>query len=199
MHWYDAEIDALVERIEKGEIQKGANLFYGSSSFRLWNTLAEDFSPYKVANVAFGGSTLEACAHFFERVVVPCEPSTLFIYAGDNDLGDGKYYLDVIGCFETLLRRRAKTMPQTPFYFLSIKPSPARRYLIPQIRLFNAYVRDRLSALPNCTYIDVHNLMLDQYGMTDPWLYDEDGLHMNAAGYALWRDTLLNQADFLFR
>ena len=42
------------------------------------------------SNQAFGGSTLEACAWFFERLVVPCYPRALVCYAGDNDLGDGR-------------------------------------------------------------------------------------------------------------
>jgi hypothetical protein len=40
-----------------------------------------------VLNQAFGGSTLEACDHFFARQVLPVRPRSLLVYAGDNDLG----------------------------------------------------------------------------------------------------------------
>lgn len=199
MHWYDDEINALVARIENGEIQKGSNLFYGSSSFRLWEQLKDDFSPYHVENVAFGGSTLEACVHFFDRLVVPCEPATLFCYAGDNDLGDGKYYLDILGFFESLLHKRAETLPEVPLYFLSIKPSPARRDLIPKMRLINDYIRKRLEEIPNSTYIDIHTRMLDKSGMPDGYFFSDDKLHMNETGYALWRQILLEHAECRFR
>jgi len=194
MQWYEAEVAALEARIRNGEIRPDANLFYGSSSFRLWNTLADDLAPHRVANVAFGGSTLEACVHFFERLVVPSRPAALFFYAGDNDLGDGKYYMQVIEYFEALLYKRARYLPETPLCFLSIKPSPARRQLIPRMRQVNAYVRDRLAELPGCTYIDIHAPMLDAAGMPDASRYSEDGLHMNASGYALWREILLQNA-----
>ena len=64
-------------------------VFYGSSSIRLWITLAEDFDP-RVLNLGFGGSTLEACDYFFSRLVMPVSPRSLLLYAGDNDLGDGR-------------------------------------------------------------------------------------------------------------
>lgn len=198
MHWYESEVAALEKRISKGEIAQGTNLFYGSSSFRLWEDLAHDAAPHPVSNVAFGGSTLEACVYFFERLVVPCQPASLFFYAGDNDLGDGKYYMQVIEYFEALLDKRANYIPETPFYFLSIKPSPARRSLIPMMRLVNTYVRERLGAMPSCAYIDIHSPMLDPTGMPNASLYSEDGLHMNASGYALWRTILHHHAE-LFR
>ena len=47
-------------------------MFYGSSSIRLWDTLAEDIDP-GVVNLGFGGSTLQACDYFFERLVRPCK------------------------------------------------------------------------------------------------------------------------------
>ncbi|MBD3801360.1 MAG: GDSL family lipase [Campylobacterales bacterium] len=152
MQWYESAVAALEACIRNGAIPPNVNLFYGSSSFRLWETLADDLSPHAVANAAFGGSTLEACVHFFERLVVPARPKTLFFYAGDNDLGDGKYYLQVIEYFEALLSKRARYLPETPLYFLSIKPSPARRHLIPMMRLVNAYARDRLAEMPGCVY-----------------------------------------------
>jgi lysophospholipase L1-like esterase len=39
-------------------------------------------------------------------------------------------------------------------------------------------------------YADVFTPMLGADGRPRPELYVEDGLHMSAAGYALWRDVL---------
>lgn len=58
MQWYEAEVSALEKRIADGDIRPGTNLFYGSSSFRLWEQLVDDAAPHPVSNVAFGGSTL---------------------------------------------------------------------------------------------------------------------------------------------
>lgn len=73
-----------------------------------------------------------------------------------------------------------------------------RRGLIPMMRLVNAYTRERISEMPGCAFIDIHSPMLDPTGMPNASLYREDGLHMNASGYALWRDILHHHAA-LFR
>lgn len=198
MHWYEEEVSLLEKRIRNGEIAQNVNLFYGSSSFRLWENLASDLAPYPVANVAFGGSTLEACVYFFERLVLPCRPRSLVFYAGDNDIGDGVYHSDIMGYFESLLAKRARYLSHIPFTFVSVKPSPARHNQLHRIRLLNAYVRDRLEALPGTFYLDVHSRMYTPEGMPDAALYGEDGLHMSPRGYALWQETFLGNADNIF-
>lgn len=198
MYWYEAEVAALEARINNGEITKGSNLFYGSSSLRLWENIRTDLAPYHIENIAFGGSTLEACVYFFERLVVPCEPKSLIIYAGDNDIGDGKYHSDVMGFFEALLAKRAAHLPGINFTFISVKPSPARHDLLQRIRLLNGYVKNRLDELPNMHYLDIHRAMYTADGMPNPDLYSDDGLHINAKGYAIWQKALLNHANELF-
>ena len=61
-------------------------VFVGSSSIRLWDTLAEDFAPLSVLNRGFGGSQLEHVNHFLERTVLGYAPRAVLLYAGDNDL-----------------------------------------------------------------------------------------------------------------
>src|SRR5579862_5101331 len=72
-------------------------VFYGSSSIRLWSTLEGDFPLYSVLNRGFGGSTLAECAVVFDRIVAPCSPGTLIVYAGDNDLDQGHLPEMVLG------------------------------------------------------------------------------------------------------
>src|SRR4051812_9240542 len=122
MFWYEDEVKAL-ERHAVHSANGHPPVFYGSSSFRLWTTLAEDFDP-RVLNLAFGGSTLEACAWFFDRVVTPARPRSLLIYAGDNDLGDGRTVDDVFRFFRSLAEKVAALAAPIPFGFVSVKPSP---------------------------------------------------------------------------
>ena len=199
MQWYEAEVQALEKKINEGKIEKGANLFYGSSSLRLWEDMKNDLAPYMIENIAFGGSTLEACVHFFERLVVPCEPKSIIFYAGDNDLGDGVYHSDVMGHFERLLEKRARYLSGVTFTFISIKPSPARHHLLHRIRLVNSYAKERIEALENVHYIDIHSKMYTSDGMPNSQLYGEDSLHMNSDGYKIWRDALLADADKIFK
>ncbi len=198
MQWYEPEVLELEKRIKNGEIGKGANLFYGSSSLREWENIQKDFSLYQVENIAFGGSTIEACVYFFERLVVPCEPKSIIFYAGDNDVGNGVYHSDIMARFEALLTKRAKLLSGIKFTFISVKPSPARHALLYRIRLLNSYVKTRLDELENTHYIDIHTPMYTSGGIPNPELFCEDGLHMNANGYAIWREILLENAPKIF-
>lgn len=198
MHWYEAEVAALEARIKNGDISKGSNLFYGSSSLRLWDTIKADLAPHHVENIAFGGSTLEACVYFFERLVLPCEPKSIIFYAGDNDIGDGKYHSDIMSDLEGLLNKRAYYLSGINFTFISIKPSPQRHKLLHRIRLVNQYAKSRIEELDDMHYIDIHTRMYTTDGMPDARFYADDGLHMNAEGYALWRKVLLENADKVF-
>lgn len=54
-------------------------VLFGSSSFRLWSTLLQDFADVSIGviNRGFGGSSLKECWQQFERIVLPLEPCTL--------------------------------------------------------------------------------------------------------------------------
>lgn len=198
MQWYESEVSQLEARIKNGEIAKGANLFYGSSSLTMWNSLKADLAPYKVENIAFGGSTIEDCVYLFERLVLPCEPKSIIFYAGDNDIGQGVCHSDIMGRFEALLAKRAKTLSGIKFTFISIKPSPAQHHQLHKIRLINSYVKTRIEELDNIYYLDMHSLMYTSDGMPNAELYSDDGLHMSPAGYKIWRDVLLAHANKIF-
>ncbi len=71
MYWYEAEVKQLEQEHAHQPAKPGGMVFYGSSSIRLWTTLAEDFSGLPVINLGFGGSTLAACSWFFTRLVPP--------------------------------------------------------------------------------------------------------------------------------
>jgi hypothetical protein len=55
VQWYESEVRAL-ERASEAVNGNRPPVFYGSSSIRLWDTLADDFDP-RVLNLGFGGAT----------------------------------------------------------------------------------------------------------------------------------------------
>ncbi len=81
MEWYETEVQALEEASIANPPPPGNVIFYGSSSIRLWSSLATDFNDVEVINLGFGGSTLAACAWFFERLVPPRQPRSIVFYA----------------------------------------------------------------------------------------------------------------------
>ncbi len=197
MQWYESEVQAL-ERAGEGHLNGNRPpVFYGSSSFRLWDTLAEDFDP-RVLNLGFGGSTLEACDYFFARLVPPVNPRSLLLYAGDNDLGDGRSVEQVLGHFRSLANKVAASLGALPFGFVSVKPSPARYPIIDRIRRLNNRVRREIESSPSGYYVDVFPAMLDQSGKPRAEFFLEDGLHLNREGYRLWGQLLQPYRNRIF-
>lgn len=168
----------------------GAVLFYGSSSLRLWTTLSEDMAPWPVVNRAFGGSTLAACVHFFDRLVVPCAPGSIVLYAGDNDLGDGRAPDDVVRSLRAMLARIDATLGPIPVAYISIKPSLARWNLREKILRFNNAARALMEQRSSGYYVDLYTSMLDADGRPRAELFDADGLHLSAMGYQVWTHML---------
>src|SRR6202008_1731743 len=102
-----------------------------------------------------GGSTLEACDYFFGRLVPPENPRSLLVYAGDNDLGDGRSVDEVLGRFPSLADKVTESLGTVPFGFFSVKPSPARYPILDRIRRFNEEVREEIESRPGGYYLDV--------------------------------------------
>ncbi len=188
MQWYEDEVRALVES-SRGCLNHPP-VFYGSSSIRLWETLAEDVGP-GVLNLGFGGSTVQACDYFFARLVPPVHPRSLLLYAGDNDLGDGRSAKEILSWFRSLADKAAAALGPIPFGFVSVKPSPARYAIIDRIRRVNDLVRREIESRASGYYVDVFSEMLDRSGKPCAEYFLDDGLHLSREGYRLWGHVLL--------
>jgi lysophospholipase L1-like esterase len=196
VQWYESEVQAL-ERASQGVKGSRPPVFYGSSSFRLWGTLAEDFDP-RALNLGFGGATLEACDYFFTRLMQPVNPRSLLLYAGDNDLGDGRSVEQVLGWFRSLADKVAAQLGAVPFGFVSVKPSPARFPIINRIRQLNDRVRRDIESRSSGYYVDVFPAMLDQSGKPRGEFFLDDGLHLSRQGYRLWSRLLEPHRNQIF-
>ncbi|HET6431653.1 SGNH/GDSL hydrolase family protein [Dyella sp.] len=164
----------------------GAVLFVGSSSIRLWATLAEDFPIWRTVNRGFGGSEIDDATYYADRLVTPHRPSAIVMYAGDNDIADGDSPEHVLADFQAFVRVARNDAPGAPIAFIAIKPSVARRALLPKIRAANAAIRQWAASQPDVSYLDVFTPMLGPDGQPLPDWFGPDGLHMNRRGYALW-------------
>lgn len=190
MEWYEAEVQELVQRLNQKRASKWPAVFYGSSSIRMWTDLATDLGDARALNLGFGGSTLAACVYFFERLVPPVDPASLVLYAGDNDLGDGCTPEAVLRSFRAFADLVRKSLPNVPWGFISIKPSPARASLRASITRTNSLLQSELEKCPGAYYINVFDAMLDAGGQPRRELFLEDGLHLSRAGYKLWAKLL---------
>jgi lysophospholipase L1-like esterase len=169
---------------------KGAVLFVGSSSIRLWD-LPRSFPETAVINRGFGGSQLADAAHFAPRIVVKYEPRLVVLYAGDNDLAAGKSPERVAADFRDFVEAVRKGLPEARVLFLSIKPSPRRWALREKVARANALIEAQCKRDKGLLYLDVATPLLGKDGMPRSDLFREDGLHLNANGYELWASVLL--------
>ena len=169
---------------------KGAVLFVGSSSIRLWETLAQDFPGMATINRGFGGSEIRDSTWYADRIVVPYAPRTIVFYAGENDLNSGRSPQQVRDDFRAFVRRVRSELPRVRIVLVSIKPSPLRAAQLPAQREANALLREEVAKTKNATFVDVATPMLGADGQPRAELFGEDRLHMNPAGYALWRERL---------
>lgn len=173
---------------------RGAVLFVGSSSFRLWKDLEQRFPKKTIINRGFGGSSLPDVKRYLPDIVYPYEPSKIVMYCGENDFtGPGSDTVTAETVYERFvdvyLSIRVK-YPLVPFTYVSIKPSPSRRHLLPKMAKANKLIQQYLRYMPHARFVDVYTKMLDKKGNPMPEIFTRDSLHMNAKGYDIWQKAL---------
>ena len=186
------EIEAFRKQDSTTFPAKGAILFTGSSSFRMWNNLTHYFKGYTVINRGFGGATLSDLIYYAPDIIFPYEPRQLVIYCGENDLASSdtvtaKMLADKFVYLFTLVRNR---YPGLPVVFVSIKPSPSRKLLIPRIKEANSRIKGFLSRQQRTAYADVYRNMVGKDGQPIGSLFLADSLHMNETGYSIWQKAI---------
>ena len=187
---WQAEITDLVAGDAAHPPPQHAVLFVGSSSIRMWTTLAEDFPGVPTINRGFGGSRIADSTYFADRIIAPCHPNLIIMYAGDNDIAEGRTAQQVIDDFKAFVARARRDLPHVAIAYVSIKPSVARAAMWPQMRAANGDIARWARTQKDVTFVDVTTKMLDARGQPRPELLREDGLHMQPAGYAIWIEAL---------
>lgn len=165
-------------------------LFVGSSSIRLWTTLAADFPGVPTVNRGFGGSQLVDLLVHFDRVVAPHRPRLIVLYSGTNDITAGKTPAEVVRDFEEFCRQVFALRPGVKIAFLSLQYAPARWNLRDKMAEVNAAVKLRCAADPRLEFVDTNPAMLGADAQPRLELYSADRLHMSPAGYAVWKELV---------
>jgi lysophospholipase L1-like esterase len=182
---FENEIEHLQARIF--DPPPGPIVFYGSSSFRLWKSLEQDFSSYEVLNCGFGGACLTDCVAFASRLILPLKPSAVVLYAGDNDLAAGVAPEEAFNSFCQLFHILRDSGQQPFIAFVSVKVCPARLRFSANIQRYNALVRDFLNEQPRCDFIDLYSELLGPDKRPLISLFRNDQIHLSANGYEILR------------
>lgn len=187
---FETEVAALsVSTDSLWDRQRPAVVFTGSSSIRMWKGLAQDFPGVQILNTGFGGSQASDLLHYLDALVLQYRPAQVFIYEGDNDLAEGKRPRRVLKTLETLTKRIQDSYPQTPVVWIAAKPSISRWHLRGKYRRFNRKLERRAGKTPAVDFANVWHPMLNGRRLKTG-LFIEDGLHMNAEGYRIWREVI---------
>ena len=187
---WEPEIRSFEAADRERRPEPGGAVFVGSSSIRLWSTLARDFPEAGIVNRGFGGSELSDVVRYADRLILPHRPALVMVYGGDNDIANGKTPERVLADFQALVRGVHRELPDTRLGFISIKPSPARWHLRETVQRANALIRDFAARDPRLLYVDVHTPMLGPGGLPRDELYVQDRLHMTPAGYEIWKSAI---------
>jgi lysophospholipase L1-like esterase len=164
-------------------------VFTGSSYIRRWTNLVADFPGLPVVNRGFGGCQLADVHHYADRIVIPYAPREVVIYAGGNDINAKKSPQIVFGDFVALMEKLHGALPEARLVFISCPPSPKRWEQTADILEVNSRIA-RYCRRHGITFVNTFDLMLGPDGLPRPDIYVEDQLHMNAKGYAIWRDAV---------
>ncbi|MCK5442424.1 MAG: G-D-S-L family lipolytic protein [Maribacter sp.] len=164
-------------------------VFTGSSSVRIWKDL-ESISPgHQIVNSGFGGSQASDLLAFSEELILRFNPNKVFIYEGDNDISASKKPKDIIHTIEEIIKKIRAQNNTVQIVLIAAKPSISRWHLKRNYKRLNRKFK-KLSKKDNrIKFADVWKPMLhNRHVMQD--IFIEDGLHMNAKGYNIWRATI---------
>ena len=164
-------------------------LFVGSSSIVNWKDLPDAFPNHDVLQRGFGGSVMTDVLYYFDRVIARYGPALVIVYEGDNDLANGTSVEKVFQHYASFVDLMEHRLPESDFGFIAVKPSPSRRNILNDMSELNARL-SILAAERGGLFIDVFHPMLDAEGEPRPELFGADDLHMNSAGYRIWRSII---------
>jgi lysophospholipase L1-like esterase len=186
--------ERAIAAFEKVDAKKmpppGGIVCVGSSSMRMWKTIHKDLAPLAVVHRGFGGSNMNDVLHFADRIVLPYKPRAILLYEGDNDVAGGVPAKTIAATFKKLAIKLRAELPDLRIYVISPKPSVSRWKLWPKYVETNALLKAACDADKNMTYVDVAKVMLRDDGTPKPDIFIKDNLHMNAAGYKLWKSVV---------
>lgn len=167
-------------------------LLVGSSSFTKWQDVSNYFPGKTIINRGFGGSRLTDLNFYSEDLLSPYQPKQIIVYCGENDFADDAELKSdvVVDRFKTFYTKIRAKFPNIQVDFISIKYSPSREKLWPQMKQANKKIAKFMRKEKNADFIDITKIMNDANGNVRKDLFVEDMLHMTPEGYQLWTKVM---------
>ena len=164
-------------------------LFVGSSSIRLWHTLADDMSPLRIIQHGFGGATINDVVHFSDRLINAFNPRAVVIFAGTNDITPRKVRpaTEMLAAYQRLVKNIRQDLTSAPIIFITgYSVTASLVSLASGQQETNRLLGDFINNQDNLYLVDTSSGLLSSGGKPDKSFYRLDGLHLSAKGYAVW-------------
>jgi hypothetical protein len=185
---WTADIQALEARDRNETHPPESILFLGSSSIRLWKTIASDIAPYRPIQRGYGGARFSDLAVFAERLIAPHQFRALVLFVANDVTGgaDDPTADQVAGWFGHIVDVARARQPDVPIFCLEITPTPSRWAAWPKIREVNLALARECDARTNVHFIPTAHAYLDADSQPEADLFVDDRLHLNDLGYRIW-------------
>lgn len=186
---WPGSIIEFIREMEKTPPPQECVLFAGSATIAIWPT--EKFFPeYTTLRRGFGGSNINDSTFFADRLIIPAKPSTIVMYAGDNDVFGGKPpYLTALA-FEEFIWKINFELPNTQIIFISIRPSISRWNIVDRFREANRLIQEVIAKYDFVSYVDIDSITIGEDGIPRKDFFSDDDLHLSEKGYEAWSNAL---------
>ena len=181
--------------------KKGNILFTGSSlmeQFPINELLMNNGMHHAIYNRGIGGDGTQGGLDRLQVSVFDLAPSTVVLMIGINDLDGGRSNEYIASNYEKIVKEIRTKLPSTELLCMSVIPQHEKleeytwlrmENTIPQIKKLNVEIQ-RIAEENGAQYVDLFSAVKDD---NDRLIkeYSDDGIHLNANGFAVWTATLL--------
>ncbi len=194
---WEPDLAALEARDRTESHPPDSLLLVGSSSIRLWDSVAADLAPYHPIQRGFGGARFADVAVFARRLISPHRFRALVLFVANDVTGspDDARPEEVAGWFGHIVEVARTVQPEAVIFCLEITPTPARWAAWPKIREVNRALARECARRPGVHFIPTAHAFLTPEGRPAADLFRDDGLHLNALGYRIWSAILKSHLD----
>jgi hypothetical protein len=170
-------------------------VYYGSSSIRRWNTVAEDMAPWPAIQRGYGGAKLPDIIHYARRVIGPhvgkanpkrCKAIVLFV---GNDIAGKETDAspeEAANRFSKLLHWIRQQDATIPVFWIEVTPTNSRWKVWSKIEGATKLISKIIDSDDNAHLISTAGAFLGLDGRPRPELFVKDQLHLSVDGYKQW-------------
>ena len=199
--WALPEIEKFKQLDATERYSSNSILFMGSSSIRLWSTLAEDMAPLPIIQRGYGGAHFRELIFFVDTILNQHDLSMVVCFVA-NDISQKKSdenAATILRNYNYVVKQIRKRHPKIPILQISITPSQSRWELWPKIQEVNAALKAYCETHSNMYFLDTTSHFLNEAGLPKTALFRKDQLHLNKEGYALWTSLIRPQVEALYQ